>query len=307
MQLLFISSLHFITSHNYYFNYFHLASAPAPPKNLFPRLGDIQLESLQFSRRLGKGIKVLLMTATQTELRGILGYLKPKDGYEKIIETYTKTKAGRATFYIGKYGQYPVAVGMSAPGKAQQGPLDAIDKTTKIMQALKPCYVIAVGICYGMDKGKTSSGDIIVSNVVCDFTCLRDGDTLEPRGGIPPVGATLLNLYGTPVGYSHKEDDKEVTVHCGPFIARSDLIDNSLYKKQLKSLRPDALGGEMEGAGIMAAINKATYRNVEAIIIKAICDWGDGKKSEATDWKPFASHAVARYVHYQMNKPDALN
>ena len=244
------------------------------------------------------------MTATEIELRGIMGYLEPKDGNVKIIETYTNAEAGQKRFYIGKYGQYPVIVGMSAPGKAQQGPIAACNTTTKLMEAFKPRYVIAVGICYGIDKSKTSSGDVIVANLICDYTNLRAGDTLQPRGGTPSVGANLLQMFSSPVGYSHTQGGKEVKVHCGPFISRPDLVDNPIYKERLKRLRPDALGGEMEGAGIMAAIENDTSKyKVEAIIIKAICDWGDGEKSEAADWKDFSSHAAARYVYHQMNKP----
>ena len=279
-----------------------------PPVEYFPKLRDIKTEAMPFSEDLVKGITVLLMTATPLELRGIMGYLKPKDGNEKIIETYTDAEAGKKRFYIGKYGQYPVAVGMSAPGKAQQGPSDATNVATKIMGVVKPRYVIAVGICYGMYKSKASSGDVIVSNLICDYTSLRQGNTLQPRGGILQVGGTLLSVFGDPLGYFHTQDGKEVEVHCGTFIARPDLVDNPDYKEELKRLRPDALGGEMEGAGIMAAIQNAEYKDVEAIIIKAICDWGDGEKSEAADWKDFSSHAAARYVHHQMNKPTgALN
>ena len=260
---------------------------------------------MSFSKNLVKDIKILLMTATEVELRGVMGYLEPKDGNEKIIETYTNAEAGQKRFYIGKYGQCPVIVGMSAPGKAQQGPIAACNTTTKLMEAFKPRYVIAVGICYGIDKSKTSSGDVIVANLICDYTCLRvgDKDTLQPRGGTPPVGATLLQVFGAPIGYSHTQDGIDVKVHCGPFISRPDLVDNPIYKEQLKGLKPDALGGEMEGAGIMAAIENASYVGVEAIVIKAICDWGDGKKSEAADGKDFSSQAAARYVHHQMNKP----
>ena len=242
------------------------------------------------------------MTATEIELRGIMGYLEPMDGTDKIIETFTDAKAGKIKFYIGKYGQYPVAVGMIAPAKGHQGPIDATNVTTKLMNTFEPRYVIAVGICYGMDRSKTSSGDVIVSDHIVDSTCLRYGDTLQLRGGIPSAGTTLLSVFSSPVGYTHTQDDIDVQVHCGDFIARPDLVDNREYKEQLKNLRPGALGGEMEGAGIMAAIRNATYVGVEAIVIKAICDWGDGKKSEAADWKPFSSHAAARYVHHQMEK-----
>ena len=283
--------------------YFHSGPAPVPPVEHFRELNDIRIETKQFSDDLVKGITVLLMTATPLELQGVMGYLEPKDGNQKIIQTYTDAEAGMIRFYVGKYGGYSVVVGMSAPAKGHQGPSEASNVTTKLMNTVKPRYVIAVGICYGMDKSKTSSGDVIVSDHIVDATCLRVDNTLQLRGGTFSVGATLFQVFSSPVGYSHnyQDDKKKVKVHCGPFIARSDLINNPIYKEQLKSLRPDALGGEMEGAGIMAAIENATYVGVEAIVIKAICDWGDGKKSKAADWKPFSSHAAARYVHHQMN------
>ena len=286
-----------------------LVSPPAPPKSLFPKLKDIQIKEEVFSEGLVQDITVLLMTATPVELRGIMGYLKPlKDGNEEIIETFV---AGQEKVYIGKYGKCPVVVGMSAPGKAQQGIFNAYDTTTNLIKAVKPCYVIAVGICYGMDDKETSFGDVIVSNLIVDATSLRmgnmkDGDTnnkdtleMQQRGKTFSVEGILLNFFGIAVGYSHTQGGKEVEVRCGPIISRPDLVDNPTYKKRLNGLRPDALGGEMEGAGIMNAAEKA---KVKAIVIKAICDWGDGKKKKDASWKPFSSHAVARYVHHQMKK-----
>ena len=103
---------------------------------------------------------------------------------KRLLKHTQNAEAGQKRFYIGKYGQYPVIVGMSAPSKSHQGPIAACNTTTKLMEAFKPRYVIAVGICYGIDKSKASSGDVIVANLICDYTNLRVGDTLQPRGGI---------------------------------------------------------------------------------------------------------------------------
>ena len=292
-----------------YFNcYFHLDAAPIPPAKYFPKISDVKIKSQSSYEELVQDIKILLLTATEIELRGIMGYLEPKDGKKKIIETSIKGNK----VYIGKYGKCPVIVGMSAPGKAQQGPLDACLATTMILMTIEIQYVIAVGICYGTDKNEKndkSLGDVIVANLICDCTCLRfekDG-SLTRRGGEPSVGSKLLSVFYPPVGYSHTQDGKKVKVHCSPFISRPDLVDNPDYNKQLKRLRSDALGGEMEGAGIMAAIERIPSKHrVEAIVIKAICDWGDGDKSKAADWKPFSSHAAAQYVHHQMDKSTSV-
>ena len=281
-----------------------------PPAKLFPEINDVWIHYEKFSEDLVKGITVLLMTITENELRGIMGYLEPKDGNGKIIETIVNGEK----VYIGKYGKCPVIVGMSTKEKTQQGLLDACLVTIKILMTIEIHHVIAVGICYGMDESKISSGDIIVSNLICDFTSLRvenkkDSNNkytlqMQHRKAIPPVGATLLQVFFPPINYTHTQGGKEVEVRCGPIISRPDLVDNPTYKEYLKHLWPNALGGEMEGAGIMAAAERVPSKHrVEVIVIKAICDWGDGKKSEADGWKPFSSHAAARYVHHQMNKP----
>ena len=284
--------------------YFHLEKVPIPPAENFPKISDVEIESQSLYKELVQDINILLMTATDIELRGIMGYLKPKEPHNRIIETLVNGEK----VYIGKYGQCPVVVGISAPARSHQGLLDACITTTKIMMKIEFLYVIAVGICYGMDKDKTSSGDVIVSSFISDCTSLRIGETntgeysFTRRGNEYPVGHNLLQVFGTPYGYSYIQDGREFRAHCAPIIARPDLVDNSEYKKKLKELRSDALGGEMEGAGIMAAIQKV-FNGAQAIVIKAICDWGDGKKGDAADWKPFSSHAAARYVHHQMDKP----
>ena len=267
-----------------------------PPVALFPELKNININAMPFSEDLVKGVTVLLMTATPLELRGIMGYLKPKDAKGKIIETYTDAEAGKIRFYIGKYGQYPVAVGMS--GISEAGLLDktsACNVTTRIMEAVKPYYLIAVGICRFYVRNKTSPGDVIVSN------------TLQADKRIYSVGDTLLKVFSSPLGYSHTQDDKEVKVHCGPIDSGLESV-NPIYKKQYKELEPDILGYEIEGAGIMAAIENDTSKyEVEAIAIKAIHYWGDGEKSVIAAWKSFSSHAAARYVHHQMEKYSGTN
>ena len=58
--------------------------------------------------------------------------------------------------------------------------------------------------------------------------------------------------------------------------------------------RRDALAAEMEGAGIMSATQYAS--SIDAVIIKAIGDWGDGSKDHCREWKPIAARAAAYYV-----------
>ena len=260
-----------------------------PPVERFPELRDFKTEVRPFSEDLVKGITILLMTATPLELQGVMGYLEPKDGNEKIIEAYIDTKK-IIKLYIGKYGNCPVAVGTREPLKARQDETSACNVTTRIMEAVKPRYVIVVGICYSLGNSKVSTGDVIVS------------DTLQANQKIYSAGATLLSVFSSPIGYSHTQYDKEVKVCCGPIFSHGELV-NPDYEKQWEELRPDVLGSEQEGTGIMAAIENATSEyKVEAIAIKAIGNWDVYVENKSDAWKPFSSHAAARYVHHQMEK-----
>lgn len=241
------------------------------------------------------------MTATITELTAVMGYLKPKDGEKKVLcITY-----GSYYFYVGKYGQHPVAVGMSAPGKGEQGPMSTIHYLYNIAPAVKQTkYIIAVGVCYGMDSKKKKPADIIVSDTVCDATCLRVGAEVKRRGTDYPAGVRLQNRFAQAIKFFKmtRGNNKNVEVEVGSIIARPDLVDDAKYKEQLISAcsKPDALGGEMEGAAIMSFAHH--NEEVQAIIIKAIGDWGDGNKKKMKVWKDFAAHAAAGYVHFVMER-----
>ena len=133
------------------------------------------------------------MTATATELRGVLGHLKPLDGRDKIIKSFVN-----ATWvYIGKYGQQLVVVGKSAHGKAEQGGLDAAAVTKRIMERFKPKYIISIGVCCGMDRSKVQLGDVIVSNLIVDLSTIdKEPGSIKARKAQPPAGVTLIVVWG---------------------------------------------------------------------------------------------------------------
>lgn len=280
-------------------NFFTLQGCPLQlSEDIFPEKFDVKLES--FTPDLVKGIKVLLMTATITELRAVMGYLKPRNGHEKVVVTFVDD----SFIYVGKYGEYPVAVAMTAYGKSQQGSIEVLHFLYGIKSIINPKYIIAIGICYGMDPSEMNPADIIVSEKVCD-AAMRIGAQPHTRGNEYRASQKLLGMFSTSemMGFEMKRDDagNSVKVKTGILIARPDLVDDVEYKELLKRAcnKPDALGGEMEGAGIMSFAEKI---NIKAIIIKAIGDYGDGNKAGMKGWKEFAAHAAARYVHFIMKK-----
>ena len=235
------------------------------------------------------------MVVNKNEYRAVLGLMKPIESVGKIIKF---TEDG-VTFMIGKYGEYRTAVVQTSPGG--HGFDGAVQKTIRAVDVLKPSVVISVGVAYGKSKETQRLGDVLVCNLVHDYahkrlgkkeTCIRNPQF--------PVGGRLLDIFKNCLGWRKERGNGEIcSVKFGPLVSDSNLIDNLQEKEKILKAFPDAIGGEMEGASIMSAIQDRSYK-LEGIVIKAICDWGDGSKNK--QWQPFAAHAAADYVLHQMKK-----
>ena len=257
----------------------------------------------KFSSELVTDIKVLLMTATDDEEKGVLTYLEPKDEDGSVIRTLIDDDSG-IILHIGKYGNNPVIVVKSAESKRFQGSIHAAIALTIVLRECKDIkYVISIGICFGMSKDDKFA-DIQISDIVVDQSTKRVGTDRAHsgyRGAQPPVPRKMLHKFETTENFSLlTEPQYSVNVKKGPIIAANTLVDNLAEKEKMKENRHDAVGGEMEGAGIMAAIEYVD--NVKAIIIKAVGDRADGSKDRCRGWKPFAARAAAYYVKEMLSK-----
>ena len=236
-------------------------------------------------------------------------YLRPKD---ETPQTYIQTSIdGVIDVYIGKYGQNPVIVAMTAPSKCKQGPICAAIVTTKILEKVKSIeYIVAIGVCFGIDRSKNELGDVIVSEIICDFTNKREGTDESSRyfrGAQPSAGSKILQKFQPDREIPSPSQGIKIKFYCAPVISIASLIDNPVIKEELKSNRRDALAGEMEGAGIMTAIDYTNPKKAEAIVIKGIGDWGDGTKEGSKEWKTYAARAAAYYVKTVLEKKDLYN
>jgi nucleoside phosphorylase len=144
------------------------------------------------------------------------------------------------------------------------------------IEELKPDIVISLGIAFGSDPEKQKLGDVLVSTTVRCYEPERMGsDKIIPRGDRMPSSPTLINRCNTA-----KLTWKKSKVHTGLLLSGEKLVDNPEFKKKLLALEPEAVGGEMEGAGICAACYR---KNKPWLIIKGICDWAENKDSKNQD------------------------
>jgi len=129
-----------------------------------------------------------------------------------------------------------------------------------------------------MDQKKQKIGDVLVAEAVVSYEPARIGPRSIIQRGIPDRSDTsLFNRFINqpnwtfPVGKS-----RQAIIRKGLVISGEALIDNIETRSKLSSVYPEAIGGEMEGSGLIAATRN---KRIPWILVKGVCDHADGNKS----------------------------
>jgi nucleoside phosphorylase len=153
--------------------------------------------------------------------------------------------------------------GSGGTAGSQLSTLDAVD-------ALKPNFVISLGVAFGSDQTIQAMGDVLVSQQIRCYELQRVGPTnIIPRGDLMPCDPSLLARFE-----AAKLTWSKCKIHTGLILSGDKLVDSPEFKKQLLSMAPEAIGGEMEGAGIVSSCYR---RRTPWILAKGICDWAESK------------------------------
>jgi len=216
-------------------------------------------------------LKLLLITATDVETQGLLAQLKPVPGSVEVEVIYS----GNHTYYAGLFGSFGAIVVQSAMGSV--GANSSTITTLRAIEIWQPSAIVMVGIAFGINKKEQKVGDILVSSHIIpyEFSKIRPSG-VEFRSELPPASLFLRNRVKNLRGWKFEIEDKFAKVFLGPMLTGEKLIDDPVFLKLLVDRFPNAIGGEMESAGVYAA---AAEENVPWIIIKGICDFADGSKS----------------------------
>lgn len=228
---------------------------------------------------------VLLVTATEVEARAVL----------EMFPGYRRSFIGNKTYYdLGRIGETSVVMVQSEMGAGGQG--GASSTVSEGIQALAPTAVVMVGIAFGFPSDERSIGDILVATQVADCNLLKVGTgansqvKMLSRGDRVGTSGWLVDRFRAGV----KDWLGEPKIHFGLVLSKNDLIDNLDYRNQLLQLEPEAIGGEMEGAGLYVA---AQGHKVDWILVKAICDWADGSKADNKSvYQQLAADNVTRFT-----------
>ncbi|RAQ97559.1 phosphorylase family protein [Thermogemmatispora tikiterensis] len=232
---------------------------------------------------------VLLVTATDVEVKAVRDIAQKEWGarFERQrgpVETY---------YFLGEIGG--AATWLLRTEMGTQGASGATLAISGAIHALKPAAVIMVGIAFGLRPDEQQLGDILVSRQLMSYEPQRVGSGAHgemvsvPRGDRATASPRLLARFR-----DGALDWPGARAHFGLLLSGEKLVDHPDLLRQLLAIEPEAIGGEMEGAGLYAA---AMREHCEWIVVKAICDWGDGHKSENKEENQRrAAENAARFV-----------
>lgn len=235
---------------------------------------------------------VMLVTVNKHETQAVVQSFREATGAE------ARTISINDRFYrdLGTINGTKVFHALSEMGTA--GPGATLQTVDKGIQALNPGAVICVGIAFGVNEKKQAIGDILISTQLRLYDLQRRGEQIILRGDKPHASTRLINFFGGVAQTSWKG----ARVRPGLILSGDKLVDDIDYRDQLLQFEPEAVGGEMEGAGVYVASHD--YK-VDWIVIKAICDWGDGKKSKnkTARQKKAAQNAAAFLIYALQQAP----
>ncbi|MCO6051394.1 hypothetical protein NGM99_16540 [Mesorhizobium sp. RP14(2022)] len=199
-----------------------------------------------------------------------------------VLATYTK--AGGSEIFICRS-----SAGSSGTSGSHLLTEDAIRTT-------QPQYVISTGICFGFEDKKQAIGDVLIADSMQSYEKTRVGNRnrIVERGERIPSGSSLLS-FALNRERQHRANRPSFKIHDGFILSGDKLVDDVRMVKQLRERFPDAIGGEMEGVGVMAASHR---QGVEWILIKAVCDWGHSKNK---DHQAIAAENAARFTIQLIN------
>ncbi|MCB2408842.1 hypothetical protein [Hymenobacter lucidus] len=232
----------------------------------------LHINTADFEKIKGK-LQLVLITVTKIETTCLHEKLSPITGSESIL-VYQKDIM---TYYIGVFGIYIVCHVESRMGSIGVG---ASVLTTRLaIEHISPEAIIMIGIAFGVDDKKQRIGDVLVSEQIISYEVKKVGRLkTEYRGSKHMSSVLLINRFANIKDWKFSIGSRRLSnVIFGDILSGEVLVDNIKYRNNIIRQFPTAIGGEMEGAGL---VSSAYSFNKSWILVKGICDFADGDKAK---------------------------
>ena len=218
--------------------YLYFLSQGPPDIHLISRR-DVHPTEFAWNR---KTVDVVLLTVNEREFLA---------AYEILEDPSTALVGDLGPVYFGGVGKVEVALVESEMGANNNSA--AQETCKKAVRLIKPKDIICLGVCFGLLEEKQNLGDLLISRNVQRYSQVRvneDGSRI-PRGDSYSVNSKLFKLFKDGKnGWNSQLSGRSVKVHTGTILSGPELIDNAERRLELKTMYPEALGGEMESEGI---------------------------------------------------------
>jgi nucleoside phosphorylase len=259
---------------------------------LADRLGELDpliKAYLDDSRRLISmpNIDVVLVTVNDIETDEVTATLEGA-GYRARIEIGPVN-----TYWVyGPVGNAVVAHVRSGMGSSGQG--GSALTTIDAIRDLHPGAILGVGVAFGIDPDEQPIGQLLLSERLTEYE--------RAKIGVGPSGQTIVLNRGASAEASPRlvgrfRDARlsslGIDVRAGEMLSGEKLIDNPYFKSALLNRFPEAIGGEMEGAGVQAASGR---EGTEWLVVKAVCDYANEKNFDRTRRQKLAASQAAKAV-----------
>jgi nucleoside phosphorylase len=247
------------------------------------------------SQRESSAAPVMILTATQVEFDGAIELAGVRRSLRKRqcrVGEYISVDLGFEAFPVRLFR---CSMGSSVPGGSLQRTLDALVSATS-----KPSAVILAGLAFGLRPGNQYLGDILLASHIQLYEPRRVGESnVIKRGDRAPCSTVLLDwfLMGAADWGHGQQKRSRPAVHRGLILTGEKLVDSKDLVARMLEEEPEAIGGEMEAAGVYSS---AQALRTDWIVVKSICDWGMGKKS---DCQKTAVRNVFDFVFHTLSQP----
>ncbi len=201
---------------------------------------NIKRISKEEASRLRDEIAIVLITATDIELKQLMAKLKSYSGKEddqenNILET---TDERGNSFFLGMFGSVKAAVTLCEIGENALNFLE-------ILKTWRPKAVFMVGTAFGMKPEDQKRGDIILVSRIINYSNAQEQfSTTEALQKALRISGIKSNFFTSPDGYPCRVyKNRPETILSG-----KEKISDLKRIKELSKKYPEAAGGEMEGA-----------------------------------------------------------
>lgn len=201
----------------------------------------------------------------------------------ELLDNTDVTETGGREYRSGAIGEREVVVAISGFGKVA-----AASTVTTMLAVFDPEMILFTGVAGALDPA-VKRGDIVVADELIqhDF----DASPIVPRFVIPSLQVDRIRPdpgWTRRTAAAAAAASTGAAVHRGLVLSGDRLISTDAARAELRSVFPDALAVEMEGAAVAQV---CAERKVPFAVVRAISDTADD--DAATDFLEYVEQHAA--------------